>query len=90
MKKILIISDGIPGHYNQSNGVALMISETCDCVITTHELSWHFYTLRSACTFIAKLLLRFNNKNIARGILWMYTPINTQGYALKDYLLQLQ
>ena len=43
MKKILIISDGIPGHYNQSNGVALMISETCDCVITTHELSWHFY-----------------------------------------------
>ena len=82
MKKILIISDGIPGHYNQSNGVALMISETCDCVITTHELSWHFYTLRSACTFIAKLLLRFNNKNIARCILWMYTPINTQGYDL--------
>jgi len=82
MKKILIISDGIPGHYNQSNGVALMISETCDCVITTHELSWHFYTLRSACTFIAKLLLRFNNKNIARGILWMYEPINIQGYDL--------
>ena len=82
MKKILIISDGIPGHYNQSNGVALMISETCDCVIKTHELSWHFYTLRSACTFIAKLLLRFNNKNIARCILWMYTPINTQGYDL--------
>ena len=82
MKKILIISDGIPGHYNQSNGVAIMISETCDCVITTHELSWYFYTLRSACTFIAKLLLRFNNKNIARCILWMYTPINTQGYDL--------
>jgi len=82
MKKILIISDGIPGHYNQSNGVALMISETCDCFIKTHELSWHFYTLRSACTFIAKLLLRFNNKNIARCILWMYTPINTQGYDL--------
>ncbi|MDB9996315.1 mitochondrial fission ELM1 family protein [Gammaproteobacteria bacterium] len=82
MKKILIISDGIPGHYNQSNGVALMISETRDCVITTHELSWHFYTLRSACIFIAKLLLRFNNKNIARGILWMYSPINIQGHDL--------
>jgi len=82
MKKILIISDGIPGHFNQSNGVALMIREICDCAITTHELSWHFYTLRSACTFIAKLLLRFNNKNIARGILWMYEPINIQGYDL--------
>ena len=82
MNKILIISDGIPGHFNQSNGVALMISETCDCVITTHKLSWHFYPLRSACTFIAKLLLWFNNKNIARGILRMYTPINTQGYDL--------
>jgi uncharacterized protein len=82
MKKILIIRDGIPGHFNQSNGVALMISETCDCVITTHELSWRLYLLRSACNFFAKLLLRFNNKNIARGILWMYTPINIQGQDL--------
>ena len=39
MKKILIISDGIPGHFNQSNGVALMIGETCECTISTHELS---------------------------------------------------
>ena len=82
MKKILIISDGIPGHFNQSNGVALMISELCECAITTHELSWRFYPLRSACTIVAKLLLRFNNKSIARGIFWMYSPINTQGHDL--------
>ena len=82
MKKILIISDGIPGHFNQSNGVALMIREICDCAITTHELSWVFYPLRSACNIFAKLLLRFNNKNIARGILWMYSPINIQGHDL--------
>ena len=82
MKKILIISDGIPGHFNQSNGVALMISEICDCAIATHELSWRLYPLRSACNVFAKLLLRFNNKNIARAILWMYTPINTQGLDL--------
>jgi len=82
MKKILIISDGIPGHFNQSNGVALMISETCDCAITTHELSWRLYTFRSACNVFAKFLLRFNNKNIARGILWMFTPINIQGHDL--------
>ena len=71
MKKILIISDGIPGHFNQSNGVAFMIKETFECAITTHELSWRLYALRSACNIFAKLLLRFNNKNIARGILWM-------------------
>jgi mitochondrial fission protein ELM1 len=82
MKKILIISDGIPGHFNQSNGVALMISDTCDCSITTHELSWRLYPLRSVCNVFAKLLLRFNNKNIARAILWMYTPIHSQGYDL--------
>ena len=82
MKKILIISDGIPGHYNQSKGVALMIKETCDCAITTHELSWRLYVLRSACNIFAKFLLRFNNKNIARGILWMYKPINIQGHDL--------
>ena len=82
MKKILIISDGIPGHFNQSKGVALMICETSECAITTHEISWRFYLLRSACTIIAKPLLRFSNKSIARGILWMYSPINIQGYDL--------
>ena len=82
MKKILIISDGIPGHFNQSNGVAFIIEETCECAITTHELSWRHYALRSACNIFAKLLLRFNNKNIARGILWMYSPINIQGHDL--------
>jgi uncharacterized protein len=82
MKKILIINDGIPGHFNQSNGVAFMIKETRDCAITTHELSWQLYVLRSACNIFAKFLLRFNNKNIARGILWMYKPINIQGHDL--------
>ncbi|MDC1401529.1 mitochondrial fission ELM1 family protein [Gammaproteobacteria bacterium] len=82
MKKILIISDGIPGHYNQSNGVAFMMKETFECAIRTHELSWRLYASRSACNIVAKLLLRFNNKNIARGILWMYSPINMQGHDL--------
>jgi uncharacterized protein len=82
MKKILIISDGIPGHFNQSNGVAFMISETCDCVIETHELSWRLYSLRSVWNVFAKLLLWFNSKNIAQGILWMYSPINIQGHDL--------
>ena len=82
MKNILIISDGIPGHFNQSNGVAFMISEACDCAISTHEVSWRLYTLRSACNVFAKLLLRLHSKKIARVILWMYKPINTQGYDL--------
>ena len=82
MKNILIISDGIPGHFNQSNGVAFMIREACDCAISTHEVSWRLYTLRSACNVFAKLLLRLHSKKIARVILWMYKPINTQGYDL--------
>ena len=82
MKKILIISDGIPGHFNQCKGVALMISETYECSISTHELSWRLYFLRSACNVFGKLLLRLNNKNMARGILWMYAPIDIQGHDL--------
>jgi hypothetical protein len=82
MKKILIISDGIPGHFNQSKGVALMISEAYECSISTHELSWRLYFLRSACNVFGKLLLRLNNKKIARGILWMYAPIDIQGHDL--------
>ena len=82
MKQILIISDGIPGHFNQSNGVALMISETYECTIATHEMSWRLHFLRSACTVIAKLFLRLENKIIAQCILWMYSPIHIQGYDL--------
>ena len=82
MKKILIISDGIPGHFNQSKGVALMLSNECECFVTTHEISWRLYFLRSACTFIAKLLLRLKNKIIARGILFAYRPVKIQGYDL--------
>jgi mitochondrial fission protein ELM1 len=82
MKNILIISDGIPGHFNQSKGVALMLSETNECSISIHEMSWRLYFLRSACTISARLLLRLKNKIIARGILFMYSPINIQGYDL--------
>ena len=59
MKKILIINDGIPGHFNQSNGVACMMKEIFECAIKTHELSWRLYALRSACNIFAKLLLWF-------------------------------
>ena len=59
-----------------------MLSETNECSISIHEMSWRIYFLRSACTISARLLLRFKNKIIARGILSMYSPINIQGYDL--------
>ena len=84
MKKILIIGNAIPGHFNQSKGIGCMISEVCDCVITTQEISCRPYFLRSVCTIIAKLLLRSTNKNknIARFILRMHSPVIIQGYDL--------
>ena len=82
IKNILIISDGIPGHFNQSKGVALMLGESHKCTITTQEISWRLYFLRSACTIFAKCLLQLNNKMLARSILWMYAPISIQGYDL--------
>jgi uncharacterized protein len=82
MKNILIISDGIPGHFNQSNGVALMINEIHQCTIAIHEISWRLHLLGSACNILAKLLLQLKNKTIARSILWMYSPINLHGYDL--------
>ena len=84
MKEILIIGDAIPGHFNQSKGIGYMISEVCECVITTQEISCRIHSLRSAITIIAKLLLRFTNKNknIARFILWMHSPVNIKGYYL--------
>ena len=84
MKKILIIGNAIPGHFNQSKAIGCMISEVCDCVITTQEISCRPYFLRSACTIIAKLLLRSTNKNknIARFILRMHSPVIIQGYDL--------
>jgi len=82
VKKILILSDGIPGHFNQSKGIALLISEICECTTIIHQISWRVHFLRSVCTLIARFLLQLNNKMIASSILWMYSPIKIQGYDL--------
>jgi mitochondrial fission protein ELM1 len=82
VKKILIISDGIPGHFNQSQGIALIVSEQHQCSTSTHQMSWRVHFLRSVCTLVAKLLLQLHSKMIARSILWMYSPVHIQGYDL--------
>lgn len=75
MKNILIISDGIPGHYNQSKGTVTLLSESFEVHSTIHEMKWRFHALRSVITIISRLLLKTESMFSAKCILWLYGPV---------------
>ena len=76
MKNILIISDGIPGHANQSKGVASLLAQSYPVNINLHEMKYRIYSLRSLFTIIAKLLLKKPHRITAKLVSLFYTPIH--------------
>jgi len=76
LKNITIISDGIPGHVNQSKGVAHLLSQSYSVNIELHLMSFRIHALRSLFTIVAKLLLKKPNKLSAKIISLFYSPIN--------------
>ncbi|MDB4112414.1 mitochondrial fission ELM1 family protein [bacterium] len=79
MKNILIISDGIPGHVNQSKGVAYLLSQSYTVNIELHEMKFKIHSLRSFFTIIAKLLLKKPSKLSATIISFFYSHIDLNG-----------
>ena len=73
--RIAIISDGIPGHYNQSIGVANLLDEDISTQQTTFNMVYKFPLIRS----ITRLYLRHLFKNIkilkAQKVLDIYRRI---------------
>ena len=55
--RILILSDGIPGHFNQSIGIAKILSEEIEVVYEVVESKLKFNALRSISMQLQKLLV---------------------------------
>ncbi len=76
MKNITIISDGIPGHVNQSKGVAALLAQSYPVNIELHEMTFKIYFLRALFTIFAKLLLKKPNKASAKIVSFFYAPLD--------------
>jgi len=82
MKNILLISDGIPGHFNQSKGVASILSKTHPSNIHLTELSFKIHQLRGLITVFSRILMKLPNKLTANLVSFMYSSIETHGIDL--------
>ena len=78
MKNIIIISDGIPGHVNQSKGVAVLLAQSYPVNIELHEMTFKISFLRALFTIIAKLLLKRPNRTSAKIVSLFYSHIDLE------------
>ena len=76
MKNMLIISDGIPGHFNQSKGVASILSKKHPSNISIIELSFKSHQFRRLITVLSRLLMRIPNRLTAKITSSFYSLIN--------------
>jgi len=82
MKKILIISDGIPGHFNQSKGVASLLTNKHSAETRIIDLQFRSRYLRGLTTVFSRLLMRFPSSSTAKIISFLYKKIDTTGLDL--------
>ena len=82
MKKILIISDGIPGHFNQSKGVASLLTNKHSAETRIIDLQFRSRFLRGLTTVFSRLLMRFPSSSTAKIISFLYKKIDTAGLDL--------
>jgi len=80
--RIAIISDGIPGHFNQSLGVANLLDESIPNEQTIFNIAHKFPLIRS----VIRLYLRYLFKNVRtlkiQKILDIYYPLNLKDFDL--------
>ena len=75
--KTLILSDGIPGHFNQSRGVASLLQEDIDLNEKVVQLEPKIRSLRSPIKLIARYLCNNLTKFKARIIISFFKPIDS-------------
>lgn len=82
MKNILIISDGIPGHFNQSRGVASLLSNRHSSNIQITDITFKSHKFRGLIKFFSRFLMRMPSYFTAKTAFGLYFPINTNGIDL--------
>lgn len=80
--RILILSDGIPGHFNQSIGIAKILSEEIEVVYEVVESKLKFNALRSISMQLQKLLVINLNLFKANLILSFFYKIDLDKFDL--------
>tara|TARA_Y100000748_G_scaffold129809_1_gene108756 strand:- start:5792 stop:6799 length:1008 start_codon:yes stop_codon:yes gene_type:complete len=82
MKNILIVSDGIPGHFNQSNGVALLLSNKHSLNKRIIDLQFKSHSLRGFITVFSRFMMRLPGPLTAKITSLLYKKIDTRGFDL--------
>ena len=84
MKKALIISDSVPGHFNQSIGICTLLSEEIEMEFSIVEMKWKVKALRSLFKIIGRKLCNNLSKKKSKWILRFFDKINVEGF---DFLV---
>ena len=80
--KVLILSDGIPGHFNQSRGVALLLGENILLNEEVKNLEPKIRLLRSPIKLLARYLCKDLTKFKAQIILNLFKSIDSSNIKL--------
>lgn len=81
-KRVLIISDGIPGHVNQSRGIVTLLKKKFEVFKIEIELEPKIRFLRSLIHIIARIFCKNMNKYSAGFIINLYKEIELKNYDL--------
>lgn len=80
--KVLILSDGIPGHFNQSIGIAKILSEDLEITYKIINSQFKLKVFRSISMQIQKFFSRNFNFKSAKKIINLFHPIDLNTFDL--------
>ena len=80
--KVAILSDGRPGHFNQSKGVVNLISEDIDLEYTVFSSKLKLHFLRSPLKLYQKFLAKNLNKTNAKKIIKIFQYVDLEDFDL--------
>ena len=80
--RVAILSDGKPGHFNQSIGIANIISEDIEVDYEVFKIQPRNKLLRFLLKPYQRFLVRDFNNTSAKKIIKLFKPINIEGFDL--------
>ncbi len=80
--RVAILSDGKPGHFNQSLGIANIISEDIEVDYEVFKIQPRNKLLRFLLKPYQRFLVRDFNNTSAKKIIKLFKPINIEGFDL--------
>ena len=82
VKKVLIISDQIPGHFNQSIGICSLLNESIEVNYVIVEMHWRIHVLRFLFRVFSRMLCKNLTNFNSKLIVSFFKKIDVSGYDL--------